>query len=278
MPAEPAPYDEKDLLGYADPAQYVGLDDRLLVQAISRAPNQTLTITGRILLVQGKLQPFQFTVPLGDALTLVAVPQQMAQGFIVGLEVRTSETIPCEWWTYVKIGLTRGGGNPLLAYQPLLSGYVGNAFAFGYPRDRAQRPTDGPGQLAATSIDDPAAGADWSYSAPAWTRQQPLAINATLTTSATMGNRQVQIIISQKGRVVWELSASDVQAESLTTPYNFGPVPIYGGSSALGFTIPLPAGLVIDHFTTIAVSTSGIDAADQWSDITVDALEWADWE
>lgn len=277
MTPEPAPYDEKDLLGYADPAQYIGLDDRLLVQAISRAPGQMLTVSGRILLVQGKVQPFQFTVPMGDALTLVTFPFQLAQGFIVGLQVNTSETVPCEWWTYVKIGLTRGGGNPLRPFQPLMSGYVGNVFAFGYPRDKNQRPTDGPGVLVERTIQPPDPGTDWTYFCPRWTRQKVLAILATLTTSAVDGDRQVVIHMNGDGPTAFQLAASGTQAASLVTPYNIGPVPVYAGSSALGFTIPLPDGLVLDYQCSIGSTTGNIDAGDQWSSVAILALEWADW-
>lgn len=272
------PYDEKDLLGYADPAQYIGLDDRLLVQAISRAPNQVLTITCRILTVQGKLQPIQFTVNAPDALTLVAAPQQLAQGFLVGIDVRTSETIPCEWWTYVKIGLTRGGGNPLLSFQPLMAGYVGNAFSFGYPRAKYQRSTDGPGVLTLNHLNDPDLGGEVLYACPSWTRQKLLALSASLITSDAMGDRQVTFSVQQSSGVVWQLTATGTQAPSLTTRYNAGPAAAWGGSSALGFVIPLPYGLTLDYNTTILTTTANLDPADQWSAINVLALEWADWE
>ena len=271
-------FDEKDLLGYADPAQYIGLDDRLLVQAISRAPNQTLTVTGRVLLVQGVLKPFEFTVSMPDALTLVTFPFQLAQGFLVSLSVRTSETIPCEWWTFVKIGLTRGGGNPLQSFHPLVSGYCGNAFALGYPRDRNQQPTDGAGTLTSTTVPDPDPGAEWTYHCPDFTRVVIVGITATLITSADVAVRQATFLANVAGSGAWQLAASGTQLAGLQTIYNLAPFAAYGGSSALGYAVPLPIGFAMDFNSIVQSETLNIQAADQWAGINVAALEWADWQ
>jgi len=269
------PYDEQDLLGYADPAQYIGVDDRLLICAVSNGNGLVLTITGRVLLVEGVIKPFQFTYTIPRHNLLATFTQQLAQGFLLGLEVSASDGAQDGFWTYAKVDLTRGGGNPPLPFQTLFAGYVDKNFAFGYPKQRYQRPTDGPGTLLSYPVDTPAAGADWTYTVPDLTRQRIIGVMGALTTSAAAADRLVQIRVAQGGGAVWSAFASGTQAASLGTIYSIGPAGVLGGSAATGFLIPLPQGLTLAAGGTISSSTANIDAADQWSFLTLLALEWA---
>lgn len=275
MIPEPAPWDEKDLIGFIDPSQYIGLDDRLLVQALSTWNNQTITVSGRVLLVQGVVKPFEFTVPMGSPRALVTFPFQLAQGFLLGLEVSAAIAAQDQGWTYVKIGLTRGGGNPPMPFQPLMSGYVGNQFPFGYPRDKNQRPTDGPGAVMFYNPDNPDPGSNWEFQVPSATRIKIVAISATLTTDDTDGDRTVAFMVGGDGNTVWQLAASGTQAPSTAAQYNWGPAGVWAGSSALGFAIPLPKDLALTNGYALFATANGIGAGDQWSNISIFGLEWA---
>ena len=276
MVTTPQDFDEKDLLGYADPTQYIGLDDRLLITALSNTAAVILTVNYRILTVQGKLQPGQFTVNLGSARALTSFAFQLAQGFLVSLEIFASTGAADGVWTYAKADLTRGGGSTPLPYQPLFAGYVDVTFAFGYPKQKYQRPTDGAGLAVSYTVTNPAAGADWVFTCPSGTRQRLISLVATLSTSMVAGDRQPQFAVTDGTDAIYELFASGTVPASSSTTYTFAPISFYGGSVATGFIVPSPIGLILEPGWLLGVETNNLDVGDQWAGITVAMQEWAE--
>jgi len=268
----------QDWVGYADQAQYVGVDDAVALSAISNAADAVVTFAGRLLRRDGVIVPWEYALQLGAAYTLVTAYMQLAQGFIVGLEAASSTGEANDNWTYVKADLTRGiaGLNP--TFQPITCGYVDVNFNFGYPRDRSQRPTDGAGLVYSPTISAPNAGSDVAYSTPNNARQLVTSIYLVLTTSSHAATRTITITINVGGSVVYKLNAPATVTASETARITLGQGLTYGGSVAAGMYMPLPEGLILPADSGFTTSTANIDTADQWGPCVIGVTEWASME
>lgn len=127
-----------------------------------------------------------------------------------------------------------------------------------------------PGLRRAVPVPAPAAGADWIINVPGGVEWFPLSIFATLTTSATVANRDPQLTVVYDGLTVFQghniqnITASQVKnftwTHNVTTP-SAAPA----GNSWL---YPGPR-FNIAQGGTLGTVTVALSAADQWSNITV---------
>lgn len=271
------PDGRQDLLAYADQAQYVGVDDQLLIQSIASYTGSNYYITARLLRADGVIVPINYSYTQDGAYSLAQQQFQLAQGFLVGLEVMSDAQPGQGQWSYVKVDLTRGALLDVVQYQPLMAGYVSFNFAYGYPKQKYQRPTDGPGTVMHKALAPLEAGTDWAYFQPANSRSKVLGILATLTTSAAVAVRLVTIEVQDvSGNPFLEIPANDTQIASLTTNYNISSAPIWAGSSVTSFLLPLPPNLVIGPQCLLLPVTANLDAGDEWGYVEMAYLEWAD--
>lgn len=129
------------------------------------------------------------------------------------------------------------------------------------------------------TVDQPAAGADWSTvpSNGDWTRV--LSITAQLVTSATVANRAPDLLTTDvDGNVIAADGATAVQAAGETLTWDWRPRSGFNGtttpSAVVGSTAPdfwLPPG------ASVATKTVNIAAADQWSAVVVVFLVADEW-
>lgn len=111
----------------------------------------------------------------------------------------------------------------------------------------------------------PGAGADFSYTVPAGRRFQLESLDVSLTTSATVGNRTVSIVIDDGANIVWRWTSPVAQTASQTIEYVGG----VGGTEysaarngVLAFALPA---LTVAGGYRIRSITTGIVAGDQWT-------------
>lgn len=120
------------------------------------------------------------------------------------------------------------------------------------------------------AVTNPAAGADFSFTLPS--NRAILSIAATLTTSATAGNRTPSVQLKDSGgHVLFTLSSAVVQAASTTDVYQWVPSAVNQAATS-PFMLAFPSGMVVPSGGTIASVTSGILAGDQWSAIVIELL------
>lgn len=116
------------------------------------------------------------------------------------------------------------------------------------------------------AITNPAAGADWSYTVPLGARLQLLYGTATLTTSVTVNNRRVHLLLSATAGTMLDIISTGTQAASTAVSYAFATSWVTSQSVAIaaqGLLIPSP--LILQPGDIISTSTQLIAAADQWS-------------
>lgn len=286
-------------------ALYIQRDDVLVVSGTSQISNEVATISGRLLLPfaqaagqpdappavgvsggpivgPGYIQPFQVNANIPTSLNAGSVLIAQTEGYLLSLSVTCLQALR-RGDTFVRVYLNRG---PLQFFQPnafalLLADYVTKTAPIGWPGGRIASPTDGMGRDSFYSIANPAAGADFSITLAVPGRSKVQNLKATLTTSATAGNRFPSFILNENNGVISNsytvqdptaVPASTTITYSLSTGVNV----IRGGGAPIFATLPLPSDWRLTFQPTISSSTQGLLAGDQWSTIRANVEEWLD--
>jgi hypothetical protein len=114
---------------------------------------------------------------------------------------------------------------------------------------------------------NPAAGADWSFTITAGGTLQ--SVTARLVTSATAANRTPQLVVTDgAGHTVALSPAAPAQPASATATYQWSATSPSQAATGATVTLPVPA-LTAAVGWTVATTTAGIQAGDQWSNIVI---------
>jgi hypothetical protein len=144
--------------------------------------------------------------------------------------------------------------------------------------------TDGAPFNQSFAVSNPAAGANFSYTALLSYRYEIINIRLQLVTAVAAGSRQVGIKFTDTlGNVFCSVFAQGTQTLSQTNQYNFaaGVGASIGTAATLiaiptadDIQVPLPAGLQINDATVISSVVNNIQAADQISAVVIRAKTW----
>lgn len=171
------------------------------------------------------------------------------------------------------IGILHAG---VAGQQMLAQGFVDVANRLQWPSGVWEPQVSGQGFYATQAITNPAVGADISFANLANARVRVVGMIATLTTSATVANRLVQLVTNDGTRNAQPALAAAVQAASLAIQYLFTPV---GSSIAPVGTIAqlsIPTPMTLMPSWLLNTLTQNIQAGDQWSAITLALEKWFD--
>lgn len=132
-------------------------------------------------------------------------------------------------------------------------------------------------------VANPAAGADWSLTAPTVTaantpivRYKVISLHCKFVASSTVANRQPTIVIKDgSGNILYQATTGAVVAASgsQTIDAGAGAQPALVGTAAM---LTLPVDLILAPGWVIGSSTASIQATDQWSLITVNVAQIAE--
>jgi hypothetical protein len=124
-------------------------------------------------------------------------------------------------------------------------------------------------------VQQPAAGADWSYviGGPVWYKLH--AIVGQLVTSATVAARSVAFTVKYTGILCAQFGATATQAASLTVVYSFADTSVLSADPGT-IHVPTTSDMVFKDAITIGTRTASIQAADQWSAIALYVEEFTD--
>lgn len=120
----------------------------------------------------------------------------------------------------------------------------------------------------------PVVGADWTTSPGGQRFWRITTLVARLTTSAVAGNRRVQLQATEGG-LTYFVAESHLDHPA-NTVVDYAAHTGSPATSATNLVLPLPlpsGGLLLRPGASLATVTSGIDAGDQWSAITILAEE-----
>ncbi len=253
---------------------YVLPDDLLIIQGVASPSNSTINVNYRLLRADGTIQTgvSQFTIIGG--IGVQTFTQQLAEGFMLSLQINRSSGIPPVVPTFVQIGLARGGGAAPIPYTWFLAGYVPVVQALTFPASGVRRPTDGQGFLLYTPGPGPALGAEAQILGPVGMRAHPIFISFQLTTSAAAGNRTVGLLFFTNLVVVPFSNGTFLQGPGTVVQYCAAGYS--GGSVNFGtfIELSLPPDLRITSGVTIRTRTTNLDVNDQYGPLQ---MWWEQW-
>jgi len=202
------------------------------------------------------------------------------EGLLIAHHAVVPASAPPRGALYVRSGVDRNVGPNDFFIPVLFAGYLSQyQTLIGWPGSGLIDPLEGPGYTNTIVGAAPAAGADIAYSTVVNYTYRVRSVSATLTTSATAGNRQVVFVFGDGTNNIWRASFSPAQVASTTRTYQLG--------SRLGYeelaTVPLGANAIITSSLpdlvlrggyTFASSTTGLLVGDQWSTQDIAVEQW----
>jgi hypothetical protein len=262
------------LRGLSPPSNlYVTKNDFLILNIFDFAAGHTVFLDWQIMLPNGTLQlneEQKITVALPSANSIVI---DLPEGYLIRVGVRTNAANLPRGSLFATVAIIR---SPLTTpiKTIIAQGFVSSFNNVAWPNGLQEASTSGQGRLVTHTVSNPAAGADFSYSAAVLSRASLLGIVATLTTGAAVANRLVQGVIDDGVNISVLAPAVAVQAASLAIQYVFLPgmspqAPV-GGDQIVG----LGSGAKMGTNWRFRTLTQNIQAADQWSAISLGAEEW----
>jgi len=258
----------------APSALYIARDDQVFAFVYSTLTNETITINARVLTIDGVIMPIQTTITMPVAGVGISSIVSGVEGFLLSLSAVGSTALQ-RGLDFVRIWLNRGKVNVLNTSQLLMSGYVGNQHQRSWPGSPIEHPFDGAGGIIVNTVGNPAAGADWVYSTTVVQISRVLMVCAKLTTSAAVANRQVEIVVTNSGgAVLFRTAALANIVASTTAIVSAGNVSTSTPIVSTDVVIPLPEDCWIPNQGSILTNTVGIQAGDQWSNISVTTMQY----
>lgn len=179
--------------------------------------------------------------------------------WVIAVNCNFWRSVPKRGQCYTEVEINRGDFN-MHEGAPLIKAYLGGSEHTGWPYGVVEAKASGKGGMVLTTIAAPGTGAEWTHTVPTNCRQQPISLRWTLTTNATVANRQVIVIIDDGTNIFWSGTAPAVQAASLTHAYILSTAPrldsIAPPVGAVQQHIPLPTGLEISENFRIRLATA----------------------
>ncbi len=245
-------------------ALYVMPDDFLVVQSNASA-TASLTLQWRILRPDGEVIVSQETLTCFGRAGANLFKRPLTFGLLLSVSVVEAAFVPFDEFVYVSVGIFRGALASANRFQTLVGGYITFAEGISYPKTGYHEQTEGIGNQVAYNMGTPAAGADLSYTIPGQSLFQVNSIVATLTTNATVANRQVQLVIDDSANLFFLSPQGVAQAASLAWQYGFAPYPFstlqFGAQQLIHMSNVGKLGGAV----RVRTITTGLQAGDQWS-------------
>jgi hypothetical protein len=254
---------------------YVGVNDDLIVGCATSQTGETVTISYRLLRTDGLIILGQFTVSPPNTRAVTTHIESLAEGFLLSVSCKAA-VATTRGQTFLRVFLSDpalGGGQP--SYM-LMADYVTTQFAPAHPNGRVLAPSEGPGSTRTVTGTVPGAGFAPSLNVPLNARWRIKIIQATLTTSAVAGNRQVQLNLFINGTFITP-GPPEVNVPPSNTSFCFcTPVRTVPIQTPAVQWLALPDGMIMLGADQISFLTASLSGTDQWSAITTSVEEWLD--
>jgi hypothetical protein len=258
---------------------YVERDDSLFIVAASSLTNEIVTINLRVLTAEGRIQDMQFQIRPPNTRAVATQTQILVEGYLLSMSA-IANVATSRGETFARCMIVRSGAGIAGAAQLLFADYVTTFVTSGYPNGRVVSPTEGQGLVYGFGVTQPGAGLDWAQLVPVNARWRIRGWKGTLTTSATVANRQpIATVIQGPNFTFLGHPISNIPASQIINVSAGGITP-YVTVNVNGYMLPLPPDLLLSGNATFAQSlgcqTVAIQAADQWTNISILVEEWLD--
>lgn len=235
---------------------YVQSDDRIACVVLSSVASLVVRFSGYYLSAKGEVNEYAIDVtPTSDRAATSQI-QSIGEGFILSCRTSLVSGNANRGQCYVRAGIQRNTGTPVLPLARLLAGYLTDDYTPSFPFGKIEGPLEGPGNIRSITGTDPAAGAEVSETVPTGARWRVHVLNVQLVSDLTVATREVQIVMDDGTTIVHRQPSGIGQIASLTIPYFFSNAGAAQGASqnqvrSLVFPpLPMLAGYRIRTVTT----------------------------
>jgi hypothetical protein len=312
-PGQPQPMQPGEFVGGAKPNQvsfgfdligppstlYIQRDDRIFLSAqTTLAAGDTVTFLLRFLrvpepmggqpsdggvgrtvgaLVKGGIVDIiqkDIVIPAAQTLVLSTVID-LAEGYLLSISARATSTGQ-RGITFAAAQLTRFPGGTLIHSQVLFADYVTLFRSAGWPGGRYLSSIEGPGFITSVNVANPAAGADWTFTASAAVRFRVVSVNAQLLTSAAVANRIPRMLIDDGANIVSNGAPNQIVPASTTSQVTGTTTVTSAGANIPDVLCSIPGNAILKPGWRLRSNTVNIQAADQWSNIWLNLEQWID--
>ena len=284
------------IFGIAPPSQlYIQRDDVLLLTVSSSIAPESVTFQVRMIEAyksgsvggqpdtpaKGTAAPTPATTIVSGSVTLqtnaaYGVVQQLvplSEGFLLSVSA-IAQNAGSRGVTFVRAQLLRAGSGVASTSAQLLADYATFRQAVSWPGGRVLSPNEGAGNLFAVTLANPAAGADWTVTIPTFCRRRVAAVVAQLVTNATVASRIPEIRV-QSGSVLEYVGTPTLAVPASTTAQVCGSPSVSTAiAGQVDVMIPLGQPLIMPGGSKLQSATLGLQAGDQWSNVTILFEEW----
>lgn len=254
-------------------AAYVGKDDQLFVLTSTLFSNLSFTLSARLLMPDGTIVPNQWTRVVAGQRNATYTPIPLPECFILAISL-TANTDSTMRGCFGQIIISRGQPNIGVISQVLASGFCCSTLAISWPSGVNTNNVDCAGNIRNITGTTPAAGAEISESVPANARWLLISIRLLLTTTATAGNRQIVIRITDGVTIFYEGEAASAMPPSTALAAVFAAGGVSKAAALVVSTNPLPSPLILNQAWQIKTLTGSIAAGDQYSAPQYAVEEW----
>jgi hypothetical protein len=258
----------------APSAIYLSGDDAIRLTALNAASGVTLTLVGRHLALDGRVQPFIHTLTPATDRSASTRTQSLAEGWLLQAQVFASSGAPQTGQTFVVLSIVRGLDTSGFELATLAAGYVTARQRIAWPSSPVMNSLEGHGARRVITGTAPAAGAEIAETVPTGATWLLKMLVATLTTSATVANRFPNLLIDGGGSAAFISDPPAALAASQARNYTAG-----GGTTRLGIVSnadmwAFPTDVLLGAGSRWRTSTNNIQVGDQWAAPIYVVEEW----
>ena len=273
---------------------YIQRDDVLFVQTTTNRAADTLILNLRILITPAPAggQPDQLppdqpapTGPSNQIITTQRIIQlpapninntlqiPLTEGYLLSVTAQSGNATS-RGVTFARVVLIRAGNSLFSSAYVLIGDYVTNFNVVGWPGARQIDPTESTGFSHSIQQANPAAGADWTFTAGTLQRLNVRSFSAQFVASATVATRNIEVIVDDGANVVWRTSAPAGVTAGQTVQLSATGSNQPTGIVTTDFTVLIPPGLILAPGWRVRTATANIQVGDQWSNIWFGVEEW----
>jgi hypothetical protein len=254
---------------------YIGPGDELLVNVCTSYPGAWLVINARLLRPDGIIVPMQWSIkPQGNRLPYSAL-FPLTEGYLLSLSLVPIGVVAFvtggQMWARAAIWRTGGTG---ALYRLLLSGYVTSFRSLSWPAGIQELSIGNQGWLRVFAGTNPAPGTEVCETVPSFARWRVVTFYFTLTTSATVTDRRVYLVIDDGTTPAVYMPPVAVQPANTSRVYHYASDFPYTQPFPEIALIPIPTNLLLGAGWRIRTETWARQPGDDYSAPGLAVEEW----
>lgn len=258
----------------APTALYVTGEEYLLITSLASLSSVALTISGRMLDVNGFVVPFSDQHVANSDRTAATSVIRIGEGWLTDVTAIVTGASPQIAQAFVRVDVARGDGSPRNILATLLQGNLNAAQRLAWPGTPIMSTLIAPGALRSITGTDPAANTEVSEAVPTGARWRLHHFLVTLVTDANVASRQTTLIIDDGTNTFYRAQASATQPAGTTRNYVVYPAGIAPATNSPDLILPTTPGLLLPAGARLRTSTALIQAGDNYGAPQLLVEEW----